>query len=85
MGEMSGAYIALSAVLVVLCIVTLAMILMQKKRDAGFGGAVTGQGGNRQAYYDSNKARTLDGALERYTKVAFVLILILTILLTIIS
>jgi len=82
---MSPFYIALSIVLVLLCVATLTMILMQKKRDAGFGGSVAGQGGNRQAYYDSNKGRTLDGMLERYTKVAFVVVLLVTIMITIIS
>jgi len=80
----SAAYIVLSVILVVLCIATISMILMQKKRDAGFGGAMSGQTGIRQAYYDANKGRTLDGALERYTKVAFVILVIVTILITIV-
>ena len=77
-------YIILSVILVILCVTTITMILMQKKRDAGFGNALAGQSGSRQAYYDANRARTLEGALERYTKVAFVLIVIVTILITII-
>ena len=81
---MSVPYIILSVILVILCVATVAMILMQKKREAGFGGSGM-QNGNRQAYYDANKGRTLDGALERYTKVGFVIIMIVTILITIIS
>jgi len=78
-------FIALSGILVLLCVATVSMILLQKKRDAGFGGSVTGQGGNRDAYYDANKGRTFDGMLERYTKVAFVFILVVTIMITIIQ
>jgi len=83
--EMSLFYIMLSVILVLLCVATVTMILLQKKRDAGFGGSVTGQGGQRDAYYDANKGRTMDGMLERYTKVAFVFILAVTILITIVQ
>jgi preprotein translocase subunit SecG len=82
---MNAIFIILAAILILLCVVTVAMILMQKKRDAGFGGTMTGQGGARNAYYDTNKGRTLDGMLERYTKVAFVIVLVLTVVITIIT
>jgi len=84
--EMSVLFIVLSAILVFLCVGTITMILLQRKRDAGFGGSMTGQGGShRDAYYDTNKARTFEGMLERYTKVAFVLILVVTILIAIVQ
>jgi len=43
-------------------------ILMQKKRQAGFSGNVTGMGQDK-TYFDKNKKRTLEGRLEKYTKI----------------
>jgi preprotein translocase subunit SecG len=78
---MSIYYIILSVVVMVLCVTTVTMILLQKKRDAGLGSTMTGQ---REAYWDANKGRSLEGALEKYTKVFFALILLLVLVLNII-
>jgi len=42
-------------------------ILMQKKRQAGFSGNMSGMSGDK-TYFDKNKGRTLEGKLERWTK-----------------
>jgi preprotein translocase subunit SecG len=56
---------------------------MQKKRSAGLGG-LSGMGGS-QTYWDRNKGRSLEGVLEKYTKVGGVLFFILSLALCIIK
>jgi len=55
-------------------------ILLQKKRQAGFSGNVGGMSGDK-TYFDKNKARTMEGRLEKWTKIlgAFFMILSLVI------
>ncbi len=59
--------IALMVISVVLCVV----ILLQEGKDAGFGGAFTGQGGD--TYYSKNKRHTLEGKLEIITVILGIL------------
>ena len=60
------------------CGVLVAIILMQKKRTAGLSGAVSGMGGS-QTYWDKNKGRSLEGSLEKYSKIGGALFFIITI------
>ena len=65
---MSVLYIILCALIILSCVVINVLILMQKKRSAGMSGSMTGMGG-QQTYWDKNKGRSLEGALEKYTKI----------------
>ena len=72
---MSFLYVFLSVLLILLCLAVNVLILAQGKRAQGISGSITGMGG--QTYYDKNKGRSLEGQLERYTKIlgaAFVII-----------
>ncbi|MCL2593683.1 MAG: preprotein translocase subunit SecG [Defluviitaleaceae bacterium] len=77
---MSAAYIAVSILFMLLCVGLIAVVLMQKKRSAGLGGGMTGAGG-QQTYWDKNKGRSLEGNLEKVSKVIGGLIMILALVL----
>ncbi|MDR3091653.1 MAG: preprotein translocase subunit SecG [Clostridiales bacterium] len=70
-----------ATILAVLCLVSslalIALILLQKKRSSGIG-SLSGGVGAQQTYWDRNKGRSVEGALERYTKLGAIVILIFT-------
>ena len=77
---MTPLYIVLSVILALACLCMITAILLQKKRQAGFSGNVGGMSGDK-TYFDKNKARTMEGRLEKWTKIlgAFFMILSLVI------
>lgn len=80
---MSPIYIILSVLYILFCATLIGLILMQKKKTAG----LTGTGNataNSQTYWGKNKARSVEGALERYTKIGGALLFIFTLLMCII-
>ena len=76
---MSVAYIILGLVYIALCGALMTIILLQKKRSGGIG-SVAGMG-NADTYWDKNKGRTLEGTLEKWTKIGGILVALLTIVL----
>lgn len=62
--------IAVMVVAVLICV----FILAQEGKEAGFGGAFTGQAGD--TYYSKNKRHTVEGKLEIITTVLGVLFFI---------
>lgn len=48
----------------VLCIALITVVLFQKGRSAGLSGAIGGAG---ESYWGKNKARTMDGRLQKAT------------------
>lgn len=79
---MSALYIILGLLYIVACGALMAVILLQKKRSAGMG-SVAGMG-NADTYWDKNKGRTLEGTLEKWTKIGGIIILVYTIILCLI-
>lgn len=67
--------IALMVVSVLICIIVLA----QESKDAGFGGAFTGQAG--ETYYSKNKKHTVEGKLEIITVILGVLFFVIAMVL----
>jgi preprotein translocase subunit SecG len=59
--------ILISIVYILGCAAVVTFILLQKKRSAGLGG-LSGMG-QSQTYWDKNKGRSLEGSLEKYTKI----------------
>lgn len=80
---MSAMYIVLSLLLFVACIAINVMILMQKKRSAGLSAGMTGMG-QGDTYWDKNKGRSLEGQLEKYTKVCAVIFMFVSLVLNVI-
>ncbi len=61
------------------CVVIIALVLMQDSKGEGLSAAITG--GTRSSFISKNKGRTKEGLLSRLTVVFSVLFVILSILL----
>ena len=57
----------LTVVLIVLTIVLASIVLLQSKRSAGLG-AVSGNS-NTDSFWSKNKGSSVEGQLEKYTKI----------------
>lgn len=79
---MSPLYIALCIFSIALCFALIVMILLQKK-DARLGAGMTGMS-NEQTYWGKNKGRSLEGTLERYSKIGGAVFMALSIVLCLI-
>ncbi|MBQ1367619.1 MAG: preprotein translocase subunit SecG [Firmicutes bacterium] len=63
---MKALAIVLSILLLLVCLVMSAVVLLQEGKSAGLSGAISGAA---ETYFGKNKARTLEGKLERLTKI----------------
>ncbi len=66
---MSVLFIILSLAMLIVSVLLIAVILMQSKNVRGFGSFNLGGMGGAETYWDRNKGRSLEGKLERYTKI----------------
>lgn len=80
---MSLLYILLSIAYILNCLFLIAVILLQKKRTSGMA-SMSGGTVNQETYWDKNKGRSLEGTLERYTKISGTIFFIFTIVMSII-
>jgi preprotein translocase subunit SecG len=71
--------LALKIVLMVISVLICVFVLVQEGKDAGFGGAFTGQAGD--TYYSKNKRHTVEGKLEIITAVLGVLFFVVAMVL----
>ena len=81
---MSAPFIVLTIVFAVACMALIGAILLQKKRDAGGVGSIAGMGNVAETYWDRNKGRSMEGSLERWTKIGGALLAILALVLCIV-
>ena len=65
---MSILFIILSVLYILGCLALVGAILLQKKRSAGGMGSIAGMGNVSDTYWDKNKRRSAEGALELWTK-----------------
>ncbi|MBO6159658.1 MAG: preprotein translocase subunit SecG [Firmicutes bacterium] len=70
--------IILSIVLLLVCLVLSAVVLLQEGKSAGLSGAISGAA---ETYFGKNKARTLEGKMERLTKILAACYLVLALVL----
>ena len=63
---MKALAIVLSIILLLVCLVLSAVVLLQEGKSAGLSGALSGAA---ETYFGKNKARTMEGKLERLTKI----------------
>ncbi|MCR5703420.1 MAG: preprotein translocase subunit SecG [Eubacterium sp.] len=68
----------LTAVFMIVCIVISVVILLQEGKQAGLTGAISGAA---ESYWGKNKGRSIEGKLEKITKVCVVLFFVLAIVL----
>ena len=81
---MSPLFIVMSLLYVALCVGLIAIILLQQKRQAGLGGGLSGMGsGDGQSFWDKNKKHSLEGKLEKYTKIGGALFFVMSMLLVV--
>ena len=72
--------ILLTVVFVFICIALTVIILLQEGKSQGLGSI----SGMADSYWGKNKARSMEGTLEKFTKFAAVAILLLALVLNII-
>lgn len=70
--------IVISILLFIICIVLACIVLLQEGKNAGLSGAISGAA---ETYFGKNKARTMEGKLERITKILATCFIILTLVL----
>ncbi|MBQ7050917.1 MAG: preprotein translocase subunit SecG [Firmicutes bacterium] len=70
--------IVISILLFIICIVLACIVLLQEGKNAGLSGAISGAA---ETYFGKNKARTMEGKLERITKILATCFIILALVL----
>lgn len=68
----------ITAIFIIICLVITVVILLQEGKQAGLGGAISGAA---DTYWGKNKGRSMEGKLEKITKVCIVLFFIISIVL----
>lgn len=66
-----------SVIFVIICIVLSAIVLLQEGKSAGLGSI----SGMADTYWGKNKGRSMEGNLEKFTKFAAILFLLLALIL----
>ena len=78
--------LVLSVVMIILSVLLCIIILLQSKRSAGLGAiGGGGSGGSGDTYWSKNKGSSMEGALERYTKIGGALFMILALVINLIG
>lgn len=73
--------VILSIIYVLLGIAISIVILMQEGKSNGLGGAIDGMA---ESYWSKNKGRSMEGALEHFTRYGAIVFMIITLILNII-
>ncbi len=73
-------YIIVGIIFMLGCIAMVTAILLQKKRTAGLG-SVAGMGNAGATYWDKNKSRSMEGSLEKWTKIGAAVLMVLSVVL----
>lgn len=80
---MSTIGMVLTGILMVIAILLSVIILLQSKRSAGLG-AVSGTS-NSDSYWSKNKSNSMEGALEKYTKIGGALFMIIAFIINLVG
>lgn len=68
----------LTAVFILICLAITVVILLQEGKQAGLGGAISGAA---DTYWGKNKGRSMEGKLEKATKIMVVLFFVISVIL----
>lgn len=71
--------VILSVIFVLICLALIVIILLQEGKSAGLGSI----SGMADSYWGKNKGRSMEGTLEKFTKAAAVLFMVLALVLNI--
>ncbi len=74
--------LVLKIVYAITCIVLILVVLFQSGKQAGLSGVVSGAS---ETFFGKNKGRTVDAMLDKWTSVAAVVFILLSIVLTLIA
>lgn len=80
---MSNLEIAAGIVLILASLAIVIVVLISESKEQGLTSAIGG--GYNESFYEGNKGRTKDAKLNRFTKVAAVLLFIITLALNVIA
>ena len=69
----------LTVIFVLVCVAAVILVLLQEGRSAGLGAIA----GAAETYWGKNKGRSMEGTLEKFTKAAAVLFMVLALVLNI--
>lgn len=72
--------IVLTVIFVIICIALTAVVLLQEGKSAGLG-VISGAA---ETYWGKNKGRSMEGTLEKITKILVVLFFVLALVLNIV-
>ena len=78
---MTALSIIIDIVLILISIVLIVTVLMQEGQRQGLGAI----GGGAETFFGKNKAKSMEGRLQKYTKIAAVAFIVLAIAATVIS
>lgn len=68
----------LTVIFMLICLALTVVVLLQEGKQAGLGGTISGAA---ETYWGKNKGRSMEGKLEKATKVMVVLFFVLAIVL----
>ena len=80
---MSTIGMVLTGILMIIAVVLSAIILLQSKRSAGMG--AVGGASNNDSYWSKNKSNSMEGALEKYTKIGGALFMIIAFIINLVG
>ena len=70
--------VVLMAIFILVCICLTVVVLMQESKQNGLSGAISGAA---DTYWGKNKGRSMEGKLEKATKICVVLFFVLSVIL----
>ena len=68
----------LTVVFMLICLALTVVVLLQEGKQAGLGGTISGAA---ETYWGKNKGRSMEGKLEKATKIMVVLFFVISIIL----
>jgi len=85
--NVSVAFIILTGIDLIAALALIVLILMQSKNAQGFSASNLGTtgGSSVQTYWDKNKGRSIEGKMEKYTKICAFLFFVITLALNVIK
>jgi preprotein translocase subunit SecG len=75
---MAALKIVIMVIYALVCIALTVIVLMQEGKSAGLTGAISGVA---DTYWGKNKGRSMEGALEKFTKILAILFILISIVL----
>ncbi len=72
--------IVLTVLFILICLALTIIILLQEGKSAGLSGSISGMA---ESYWGKNKGRSMEGKLEKFTRVLVILFILMSIVLNI--